>query len=173
MNFKKTFKEYLYLKQHHNKINIQLFSVFFISVTCFLLSIFNSLHHDFFGLCLILLSFIGIAYVITKEFYRTHIEERLKNMIYIGDLNEIFDLNSDSDNEILSRNASIIQEDFIENEGLSGKLILQLYNDINALKSIKYKEELLIDKIEKNQNLKLMIEQIENINSRKLDEEQI
>lgn len=171
MNFKTTFKEYLYLKQHHNKINVQLFLVFFVSATCFLLSISNSLHHDFLGLCFILLSLIGIIYSATKEYYRRNIEKRLKNMIYIGDLNEIFDLNSECDNVILSQNSSLIQDDFIENEGLSGKLILQLYSEINALKSIKHKKDLLIENIEKNHNLKLMIEQIEMINSRKLDEE--
>jgi uncharacterized membrane protein len=171
VNFIKTFKEHTYLRNHKKRLDSQLFLIFSISIVVFFFAFLNSLFNDFLNLVCFLLSMIGVLYAVTKERYRCNIKNRLGSMIYVGDLNEIFDLNSDIDNKILSSNSLEIEEDFIQNQGISGKLILNLHEQIKDLKNIQHKELELQEKIKNNSDLKLMIEQLKFINSKKMDEE--
>lgn len=88
-------------------------------------------------------------------------------MKYIGNLNNLFDLNDPVEKSVLIKYSSGIGSNLIENKGVTGDLIIQILDEIESIKAENLKIKKLKDAIDTNENLKLMVKQIDEINSSK------
>ena len=88
-------------------------------------------------------------------------------MKYIGNLNNLFDLNDPVEKSVLIKYSSDIGSNLIENKGVTGDLIIQILDEIESIKAENLKIKKLKDAIDTNENLKLMVKQIDEINSSK------
>ena len=172
MNFIKTFQKYLDYKKNRLKIHTVLFiSVFLIMfINAGILTItstsFFEQYKQFFYVFFIS-SVLVAFYIFFKDYSYSKLESKLSSMKYIGNLNNLFDLNDPVEKSVLIKYSSGIGSNLIENKGVTGDLIIQILDEIESIKAENLKIKKLKDAIDTNENLKLMVKQIDEINSSK------